>query len=144
MPYGNDRFNCSWSQTAEALQCPPGDSIHQFILNFIQERACLKVLLSHSKDSYHSHAALTFIQFTLPRRHSQTHFQRRCLGHTSFSMHGDRRIYSVPCFQPGIYPFIEHPSRTGKVHLFTNSSRHYNLHDPRHDFMFNSTSFYKQ
>ena len=22
-PYGNDRLDCSWSQTAEGLQCPP-------------------------------------------------------------------------------------------------------------------------
>ena len=28
----------------------------------------------------------------IPRRHSQTHLQRRCLGHTSFSMHGDMRV----------------------------------------------------
>ena len=52
----------------------------------------------------------------IPHRHSQTHSQRRYLGHTSFSMHGDRRVYSVPCFQPGIDPFIGHPSRNGKMH----------------------------
>ena len=30
------------------------------------------------------------------------------------SMHGDRRVYSVPRFQPRIDPFIGHPSRNGK------------------------------
>ena len=30
----------------------------------------------------------------IPRRHSQTHSQWRCLGHTSFFMHGDKRVYS--------------------------------------------------
>ena len=42
------------SQTAEALQCPPGDSIHQFALSLIQERARLWVFLSHSKDTSQS------------------------------------------------------------------------------------------
>ena len=54
----------------------------------------------------------------IPHRHSQTHFQRRCLGHTSFSMHGDRRVYSVPRFHPGIDPFIGHPSRNGKMPVY--------------------------
>ena len=30
-------------------------------------------------------------------------------------MHGDRRVYSVPRFQPGIDPFIGHPSHNGKM-----------------------------
>ena len=54
----------------------------------------------------------------ISRRHSQTHFQRRCLGHTSFSIHGDRRIYSVPRFRPGIDPFIGHSSRTGMMPVY--------------------------
>ena len=54
----------------------------------------------------------------IPRRHSQTYSQRRCLGHTSFSMHGDRRVYSVPRFQPGIDPLIGHPSRNGKMPVY--------------------------
>ena len=54
----------------------------------------------------------------IPRRHSQTHFQRRCLGHTSLSMHGDRRVYSVPLFQPGVDPFLGHPSRNGKMPVY--------------------------
>ena len=54
----------------------------------------------------------------IPHRHSQTHSLRCCLGHTSFSMHGDRRVYSVPRFQPGIDPFIGHPSRNGKMPVY--------------------------
>ena len=54
----------------------------------------------------------------IPHRHSQTHSQCRCLRHTSFSMHGDRRVYSVPRFQPGIDPFIGHPSRNGKMPIY--------------------------
>ena len=54
----------------------------------------------------------------IPHRHSQTHFQRRYLGHISFSMHGDRRVYSLPRFQPGIDPFIGHPSRNGKMPVY--------------------------
>ena len=54
----------------------------------------------------------------ISRRHSHTHSQRRCLGHTSFSMHRDRRVYSVPRFQPGIDHFIGHLSRTGKVPVY--------------------------
>ena len=42
----------------------------------------------------------------IPRRHSQTHSQYRCLGHKSFFMHGNRRVYSFLLFQPGIDPFI--------------------------------------
>ena len=49
---------------------------------------------------------------------SQTHSQRHCLGHTSFSMHGDRRVYSVPRFQSGIDPFIGLPSRNGKMPVY--------------------------
>ena len=33
-------------------------------------------------------------------------------------MHGDRRVYSVPCFQPGIDPFIGHPSHNGKFPVY--------------------------
>ena len=51
-------------------------------------------------------------------RHSQTHSQRRCLGYTSFCMHGDRRVYRVLRFQPGLDPFIGHPSRTGKMPFY--------------------------
>ena len=54
----------------------------------------------------------------ISRRHSQTHSQHRCVGHTFHSMHGDRSIYSVPRFQPGIDPFIEHPSRTEKMPVY--------------------------
>ena len=54
----------------------------------------------------------------ISRRHLQTHSQRHCLGHTSFSMHADRRVYSVPCFRPGIDPFIGYPSRTGKMPVY--------------------------
>ena len=73
----------------------------------------------------------------IPHMHFQTHSQRRCLGHTSFSIHGGRRVYSVPRFQPGIDPFIGHPSRNGKMPVYrapcicSDSSGHYNLHDPR-------------
>ena len=52
----------------------------------------------------------------IPHRHSQTHFQRRCLGHKSFSMHEDGE--SVPRFQPGIDPFIGHPSRNWKMPVY--------------------------
>ena len=41
------------------------------------------------------------LMLLISRKPSQTHFQRRFLRHTSFSMHGDRRVYSVPCFRPG-------------------------------------------
>ena len=34
------------------------------------------------------------------------------------SPYGDRRIYSVPRFQPGIDPFIGHPSRNGKMPVY--------------------------
>ena len=51
-------------------------------------------------------------------RHSHSHTQRRCLGHTSLSMHGDRRVYSVPRFQPAIDPFIGHPSHNGKMPVY--------------------------
>ena len=54
----------------------------------------------------------------MPHKHSQTHSQRRYLGHTSFSMHGDRRVYSVPHSQPGIDPFIGHPTRNGKMAVY--------------------------
>ena len=54
----------------------------------------------------------------ISRRHSHTHSQRRCLGHTSFSMHADRRVYSVPRFQPRIDPFIGYPSRNGKMPVY--------------------------
>ena len=57
----------------------------------------------------------------ISHRHSQTHSQRRYLGHTSFSIHGDRRVYSVPCFQPGIDAFIGHPSRNGKMSVYKAS-----------------------
>ena len=46
------------------------------------------------------------------------HSQRHCLGHTSFFMHGDRSVYSVPRFQPGTDPFIGHPSRKGKMPVY--------------------------
>ena len=58
---------------------------------------------------WHSYSSL------IPHRHSRTHSQRRCLGHTSFFMHGDRCVHRVPCFQPGIDPFIGHPSRNGNM-----------------------------
>ena len=35
-----------------------------------------------------------------------------------WTIHGDRRVYSVPCFRPGIDPFIWHPSRTGKMPVY--------------------------
>ena len=54
----------------------------------------------------------------IPRRHAQTNSQRRCLGHTSFFMHGGRRVYSVPRFQTGIDPYIGHPSRNGKMLVY--------------------------
>ena len=54
----------------------------------------------------------------LPHRHSQTHTQRRRLEHTYFFMHVDKRFYSVPRFQPGIEPFIGHPSRIGKMPVY--------------------------
>ena len=59
---------------------------------------------------------------SIPHRHSQTHFQHRCLVHTSFSMHGDRRVSSVPRFQPGIDPFIGHPWRNGNMPVYRASS----------------------
>ena len=37
---------------------------------------------------------------------------------TSFSLLGDRHVYSVPHFQPGIDPFIGHPSRNGKMAVY--------------------------
>ena len=37
-------------------------------------------------------------------------------------MHGDRRVYSVPRFQPGIDPFIGHPSHNGKMPVYRASS----------------------
>ena len=58
------------------------------------------------------------ISSLISNRHSQTHSQRRCLGHTSFFMHGDGRVYSVPRFQLGIDPFIGHPSRNGKMPVY--------------------------
>ena len=64
------------------------------------------------KWRWHSFSSLIY------RRHSQTHLQRCCLGHTSFFMHGDRRVYSVPRFQPGIDPFIGHPSRNGEMPVY--------------------------
>ena len=54
----------------------------------------------------------------ISRRHSQTQSQRHCLAHTSFFMHGDRRVYSVPRFLPGTDPFIGHPSRNGKMPVY--------------------------
>ena len=33
-------------------------------------------------------------------------------------MHGDRHVYSVPRFQPGIDPFIGHPSHSGKMPVY--------------------------
>ena len=54
----------------------------------------------------------------IPHRYSQTHSQRRCLEHKSFSVHGDRCVYSIPRFQPGIDPFIGHPSRNGKMPVY--------------------------
>ena len=58
------------------------------------------------------------ISSLIPHRHSQTRSQRRCLGHTSFFMHGDGRVHSVPRFQHGIDPFIGHPSRNGKMPVY--------------------------
>ena len=37
---------------------------------------------------------------------------------TAFSMHGDRRVYSAPRFQPGIDPFIGHPSHNPKMPVY--------------------------
>ena len=54
----------------------------------------------------------------IPHKHSQTLSQRRYLGHTSFSMHGYGRVYSVPHSQPGIDPFIGHPSLNGKMPVY--------------------------
>ena len=62
------------------------------------------------------HSVHSFLAGT--RRHSQTHSQRCCLGHTSFFMHGDRRVYSVLRIRPGIDPFIGHPSRSGKMPVY--------------------------
>ena len=73
--------------------------------------------------SYIRRKHITFMQrwhsfsSLISRRHSQTHSQSRCLGHTFFSMHGNRRVYSVPRLQPEIDPFIGHPSRNGKMHF---------------------------
>ena len=36
-------------------------------------------------------------------------------------MHGDRHVYSVPRFQPGIDSFIRHPSHNGKMPLYRAS-----------------------
>ena len=38
----------------------------------------------------------------------------RSLGYTSFSIHGDKRIYSVPLFQLWINPFVGHYSCNSK------------------------------
>ena len=54
----------------------------------------------------------------IPRRYSQTLFQCCCLGHTSFSIHGNRRVHSVLHFRTGIDPFIRQPSRTGKMPVY--------------------------
>ena len=70
------------------LQCPPADSIHQFVLSLILHR------------------------------HSQSYSQRRCLGNTSFFLYGDRRVHSVPRFQPGIDLFIGNTSRNGKMPVY--------------------------
>ena len=51
----------------------------------------------------------------IPRRHLYSHSQRRCLRHTSSSIYEDRRVYSVPHFQPGIDPFIGDSSRNEKM-----------------------------
>ena len=58
------------------------------------------------------------ISSLIPHRHSQTHSQRSCLGHTTFFMHGDGRVHSVPRFQPGIDPLIGHLSRNGKMPVY--------------------------
>ena len=67
MPYGNDRLDCFWSQTAEALQCPPGDSIHQFTQLHSRERPSIgspltfegHILQSCGADIHLIHSFLT-------------------------------------------------------------------------------------
>ena len=46
------------------MQCSPGDSTHQFVPSIIQERVRLWSPLSHLKETYLRHAALTFIHST--------------------------------------------------------------------------------
>ena len=69
------------------------EPVYKFSSNF--QRTHITVM-----RRWHSFSSL------LPLRHSEIYTQRRRLGHTSFSMHGYGRNYSVPRFQPGIDPFI--------------------------------------
>ena len=58
----------------------------------------------------------SFSRLAGPGIHGQTGLARSNIG--SDTMHGDRRVYSVPRFQPGIDPFIGHPSRNGKMPVY--------------------------
>ena len=101
MSYRNDQLDCSWSQTAEALQCPPRASIHYFVLSLSQERARLYDLFSHSMDTYHISCGLSFMPFI--------HFSQAYTD--SFSA-------PLPWLRPGIDPFIGHPSRTRNMPVY--------------------------
>ena len=117
MPYGNDRLDCFWSKTAEALQrlcIPYTNSLFDLLKREPVHRVFSHIQRTHITVMRRWHS----ISSLIPHRHSQTHSQRRCLGHTSFFIHRDRRVYSVPRFQPGIDPFIVHPSRNGKMPVY--------------------------
>ena len=118
MPYGNDRLDCSCHRLRRLCSVPHEISYTSlFWAAFKREpvyRFFSRIQRTYITVIRRCHTFKTLIT----RRHSQTHLQRRCLGHTSFSMHGDRRVYSPPCFRPGIDPFIGYPWRTGKMSVY--------------------------
>ena len=86
-----------------AKPCPPSRRLHSLVgswLNseespFIGSYLAFKRHLSQSRGQSQSHL-----------RHLQIHIQRRCLGHTSFSIHGGNHVISVPLFQYRMNRFI--------------------------------------
>ena len=54
--------------------------------------------------------------------HTLTQSRHRYLGHPSFSVHGDKRVYSAPLIHLGKYPFIGLPFKLSPIHRDTATS----------------------
>ena len=106
--FGNCRL-CSFPQEIPYTNC-----LFALLKTESVHRVFLHIQRTHITVMWRRHSFSSLIS----RRHSQTHSQRGCLGYTSFFMHGDGIVYSVPRFQPGIDPFIGHPSRNGKMPVY--------------------------
>ena len=122
LPVGCHTRTIIWTELGRKLRrhcsVPPGYTIHQSYLTSFKRELVSRVYSHIQRTHIIVMRRCHSLNSLISRRHSQTHFQRHCLGHTSFSMYGDRRVYTFPHFQPGIGTFIRHPSRTGKMTVY--------------------------